>query len=44
LLQHLVSPKAQKLVDGIVSREDFAFQVRDKDRVRRILDDDIGVK
>ncbi len=44
LLQHLVGAKAQQFVDGIVGREDFAFQVRDKDRVGCVLDDDIRIE
>src|SRR5216684_3855553 len=44
LLQHLVGAKAQQFVDRIVGRENLAFQVRDEHRVRRVLDDDIGVE
>src|SRR2546425_3862291 len=38
LLQHLVWTKTQQLVDGIVRLQNLAFQVRDKHRVRRVLD------
>ena len=44
LLQHLVGPKTQELVDRIIGGENLAFQVRDKDGIGCVLDDNIRIE
>src|SRR5207247_286103 len=43
LLYQFVWSKAQQLGDRIVGLQDLALEVRDEDRIRRILDQALGV-
>ena len=44
LLEHFVLVEPQEVGDGLVGKEDFALEVGDEHRVRRIGDDEVGVE
>ncbi len=43
MLQHFIGAEPQQFIDGIVGLQNLAFQVTDKHRIRRILNQAIGV-
>ena len=43
LLEQLVRAEPEQLGDGVVGLQDLAFEVRDEHRVRRVLDQALGV-
>ena len=44
LLEHFVLVEPQEVGDGLLGKEDFAVEVGDEHRVRRVGDDEVGVE